>query len=134
MDGCHTSAAHPTLRVNNLAQCVTIRLRYDMSKYHTETIVRMLPHHRLMDRMRTVSFYQVRPNCGLYIIPFSAFWLRSCVVSVLISLIAYMVLIENLRLTSIFRGAVVNGGACAPDPPAWLRPYTTAAESTLPIQ
>jgi hypothetical protein len=37
-------------------------------------------------------------------IPFSAFWLRSCVVSVLISLIAYMVLIENLRLTSIFQG------------------------------
>ena len=42
-------------------------------------------------------------------IPFSAFWLRSCVVSVLISLIAYMVLIEDLRLTSISRGGVVNG-------------------------
>ncbi len=43
------------------------------------------------------------------LIPFSAFWLRSCVVSVLISLIAYMVLIEDLRLTSISRGGVVNG-------------------------
>ncbi|GIL91750.1 hypothetical protein Vretifemale_19333, partial [Volvox reticuliferus] len=32
------------------------------------------------------------------------FWLRSCVVSVLISLIAYTVLIEDLRLTSIFLG------------------------------
>ncbi len=38
-------------------------------------------------------------------IPFSAFWLRSCVVSVLISLIAYMGIIDSLRLTLISLGA-----------------------------
>ena len=97
--------------------------------------VSKLPHW-LREKKKERSAVYKRSKCAIInLIPFSAFWLRSSVVSVLISLISDMWANGSHDIKLIFKGRELDTVACYRGSQASPLPGTTArAWRTLPIQ
>ena len=85
-----------------------------------------IPHRTHMKRCKVRVCYKVENVASLQLIPFSAFWLRSSVVSVLISLISDTWAIGSHDIKLIFLGGGLTTVACYWSPQASPMRCTTA--------